>query len=456
MRPALAAISLANLFLVRIWTELLGEQTEEIPPIWYGAALLNLLALSLLIWAIARWGGFAGRVALAVGGSLLLAKELTMAVGHDATAMKSFMAGLVAQGLRQGWLVPAGVVAALALAWVAWRTQLRWAPPLLEILCPIVVVTAGQAAWRATLPPPPQPITRMSQPGKFKPGPRVVWVIFDEFDERIVFSRRPAGLKLPALDALRDEAIAFPQAFSPSNSTADSIPALLGDLFERSQSVGIRSGVVGWFLPYCRKYGASLAECRSWRMDLQRNSYALGLFGAVGSQLRSLFESSLYSIFGQSITVEAHGRTVLEMEAAAVALAGRGDLNLVFLHLPVPHPPYVYNPVRRDLSARNQDERGYLANLELADRMLGKIRAGLEASGLWTGTNVLVSGDHGFRQARRIGYSLEDRHVPLLWKPAGAKQTRVVSQRFETIQTAGLISRLLGGEPAESMLAGYP
>ena len=195
-------------------------------------------------------------------------------------------------------------------------------------------------------------------------------------------------------------------------------------------------------------------------MDRQLNSYGTELWKVVGQQLRSLFESSLYSVFGQSLALEAHGGTVVEMEDAGARLASRRDLNLVFLHFPTPHSPYIYDAGRRDLSATNQDARGYLSNLELADRIFASIRASLTASGLWTQTHVLVSGDHGFRQAYKIGYSGEDRHVPFMWKPAGQVKPRQLDQRFETGGlgggTAGLVSRLLDGENAESVLARYP
>ena len=291
----------------------------------------------------------------------------------------------------------------------------------------------------------------------FRPGPRVVWIIFDELDERVAFTQRPAALHLPALDTFRAESIVFRQAFSPFNSTAVSIPAILGSVFERP---GIRAGLVGWHLPYCRDYGSRLAHCQAWAMDRQRNSYGTELWKVVGQQLRSLLESSLYSVFGQSLALEAHGRTVAEMEEAAARLAARRDLNLVFLHFPTPHSPYIYDAGRRDLSATNQDARGYLGNLELADRVFASIRASLTASGLWTQTHVLVSGDHGFRQAYKIGYSREDRHVPFMWKPAGEVQARQLDRRLETGGlgggTAGLVSLMLDGENAESVLARYP
>jgi len=191
-------------------------------------------------------------------------------------------------------------------------------------------------------------------------------------------------------------------------------------------------------------------------MNRQVNSYGPGLRGGLGrvvaNQLRSLFETSLYSVFGQSLAVQAHVRTVEEMEEAAVRLVADPYLDLVFIHLPTPHPPFV-GP---HLTAANQDARGYLVNLALADRIFGKIRAGLTATGRWHHAHVLVTGDHGYRQAQKLGYPPEDRHVPWMWKPAGTVPPRQSSQPFETSRTAELIARLLEGDTPQSVLARYP
>ena len=454
----LVALSLANLLLIRIWTELLGERLEPTPPVWCAAALVNLALLTALIWAVIRWGSDLGRGVLTVVSVTLLAKELALSAGHAAASWKATAAGVIESGMRRGWLWPAALLALALLAWVAWRTRrVEWTASALVMLSPMVFVTAGRAGWQVLVQPPAPKTLTQSANTAFRPGPRVVWIIFDELDERVAFTQRPAALHLPALDAFRAESIVFRQAISPSNSTVISIPALLGQVFERP---GLRAGLVGWHLSYCRDYGSRLANCQAWAMDRQLNSYGQGLANVVRNQWRSLFESSLYSFFGQSLALEAHARTVVEMEEAAAGLAARRDLNLVFLHLPTPHSPYIYDAVRRDLSATNQDARGYLGNLELADRVFASIRASLTASGLWSQTHVLVSGDHGFRQAYKIGYSGEDRHVPFMWKPAGQVKPRQLDQRFETGGvgggTAELVSRLLDGENAESVLARYP
>lgn len=458
LKSALVALSLANLCLIRIWVGLLGTGTSTgtggtPPKEWFAAALLNLALLAALFWIARRWP-----TAVAFAAGALIAKELVLVLAGGGQRWQGQVATLVETGLRQAWLIPLGILLLAAAGWtVSWireRKQLAWLPSFLLALSPIVPVTAGQAAWHLLA---PLPLAAKQPPAKpsamaheFAPHP-FVWIVFDELDERVAFSQRPTGVNMPELDRFRNEAIVFRQAFSPANATSISIPTLLGKLLERPH---LRAGVVGWYLPYCRDY--ALARCQAWPMNRQVNSYGPGLRGGLGrvvaNQLRSLFETSLYSVFGQSLAVQAHVRTVEEMEEAAVRLVADPYLDLVFIHLPAPHPPFV-GP---HLTAANQDARGYLVNLALADRIFGKIRAGLTATGRWHHAHVLVTGDHGYRQAQKLGYPPEDRHVPWMWKPAGTVPPRQSSQPFETSRTAELIARLLEGDTPQSVLARYP
>ena len=431
------------------------EPTAPAAPERYAAALLNLPLLAAFIWVTLRWGGSIGRLVLAVAGTALLVKEFALALGHPSAEWKARTAALVDAGVRGNWVWPLAAASLLAIAWCAWRIDRRWVSSALLMLSPVLFVTAGQSAWRlAALPT--VAAGAMPQKASVSPrvsGPRVVWIVFDELDERIAFSQPPTGLALPSLDAFRAQSILFRHALSPSNSTDISIPTMLGHIFERP---GLRAGVVGWYLPYCRVYGKLLAACRDWPMNRQTNSYGSGLPAAVGNQWRSFFESSLYSIFGQSLAVEAHIRTIGEMDAAAASLAADPRLDLVFLHFPVPHSPYVYDAGRRQMSAANQGASGYVANLLLADRLFGHVVARLSQSGLAARTHVLVTGDHGFRRAAQLGYPPEDRHMPLMWKPAGDGVWPMAPASFETCQMSALISRILDGGAPASVLAGYP
>ena len=70
---------------------------------------------------------------------------------------------------------------------------------------PFVMVTMGEACWRAIKYDPASFLDKANaQPFLSDPsGPRVVWVIFDEMDQRLMFDDRAASLQLPEIDHLR-------------------------------------------------------------------------------------------------------------------------------------------------------------------------------------------------------------------------------------------------------------
>jgi len=55
----------------------------------------------------------------------------------------------------------------------------------------------------------------------------VLWLIFDEMNEELLFASRPQALSLPNFDHLRSEALIATNAFPPAGHTTQSIPALL-------------------------------------------------------------------------------------------------------------------------------------------------------------------------------------------------------------------------------------
>ena len=71
----------------------------------------------------------------------------------------------------------------------------------------------------AVILPPPAPV----HAGQ----PRVVWIIFDEADYRMIYDQRPAGLELPEFDRLRGESLSADNAISPTEATITSMPSLI-------------------------------------------------------------------------------------------------------------------------------------------------------------------------------------------------------------------------------------
>jgi membrane-anchored protein YejM (alkaline phosphatase superfamily) len=69
--------------------------------------------------------------------------------------------------------------------------------------------------------------------------------------------------------------------------------------------------------------------------------------------------------------------------------------DFIFLHLPIPHPPAIWDRLNDRLESKCGNS--YVDNLALADHTLGDIVATLQRSPRWKDTTVVVQGDHSWR-----------------------------------------------------------
>jgi hypothetical protein len=75
------------------------------------------------------------------------------------------------------------------------------------------------------------------------------------------------------------------------------------------------------------------------------------------------------------------------------ALIAHNNIRFVFMHLPVPHPPGIYDRATGKL----RDAGTYIDNLALADRSLGELISSLNATASANNTTLIVSSDHSWR-----------------------------------------------------------
>ncbi len=326
-------------------------------------------------------------------------------------------------------------------------------------------------------------------------GQRVLWLIFDEFDFDVAFENRPSSVQLPELDRLRRESLFATKAYPPFGETLGSMPALINGrnygraevtnagsidltdtdgrvqlwrnqdtLFAHLNSEGLRSGVVGWYHPYCRIFGESLNACTfvpaTKFVLLVRESYAndLGVRGTAVylllQQLRFLpaapvdIRPSLDRI-ARSGQIAQYGRVHRE----AMNMVTDAQLDVVMLHYPIPHPYGIYDRDTQSLTLA--DSASYLDNLALADRVVGELRAALESSHLEDRTAIVLSSDHSLRDGNEAmlpgGRGPGLRHasgmgrIPFLVMLPADRVGREYTRPMDTVLTAGLISALAEG-----------
>jgi hypothetical protein len=146
-------------------------------------------------------------------------------------------------------------------------------------------------------------------------------------------------------------------------------------------------------------------------------------------------------------------REFLDLRQEAVRLISDPSLDLVLIHLPVPHPPAIYDAPSGELST--DPATGYGDSLILADRTLGELRRALEDAGLADRTVLLVTSDHPFRKAfwkEKLPVELrgldedEDPRIPFLLKLPEEEGGFRHEAKFTTTVSAELLLALLRGE----------
>ena len=341
------------------------------------------------------------------------------------------------------------------------------------------------------------------------PKSRVVWILFDELDQHLVFEHRPRSLNLPEFDRFRSQALYADAVYPPAHETLESLPSLLSgnlvykatakdsrdlevsffkapavnwfsqpSIFSEAHTLGENTGIAGWYHPYCRLFGAYAASCLSdsapWPLQTDEHAQKLGLFNMMRDQiLRRLNESSL--IPGgilprggllndsdmQAIVRKEQLASYRRIYDEAMMLTANPNLDLVFLHLPIPHPFGIYDRVHQQLTAKLPSN--YLDNLALADTTLALLRQNMERAGLWDSTVVLVSSDHALRRdqwQKSDGWSGDtlsaildegvsspdyDR-IPFMIKLRDQHEGSVYTQPFNSVLSSRVLLAILRGE----------
>jgi hypothetical protein len=230
---------------------------------------------------------------------------------------------------------------------------------------------------------------------------------------------------------------------------------------------GYRTGLAGWYNPYCRIFPQVLDRCE-WRAHA-----ILPNVTATDSPLagRNLLENSLEPVRdvlravpgffvrrlrykGDDLT-ERHVRDYQQITKMADGLLSDSSMTFVFLHLPVPHQGGIFD---RKTGAWTHHSSSYLDNLALADEYLGHARELLEKSGDWDDSAVVVLGDHSWRtwmwdaslfwteedRAVTAGEKFDDRPALVVKLPKSRVGTKI-DTAFEAKRTRWLLDELMAG-----------
>jgi hypothetical protein len=125
-------------------------------------------------------------------------------------------------------------------------------------------------------------------------------------------------------------------------------------------------------------------------------------------------------------------------------------LNLIFVHMNVPHLPAIY------LTSADTTSIGptttYADNLRLVDRTIRDLRETLEESGMWDTSTILLVADHPLKprswKSRDLALQPVTQHanVPFLLKMPGQKQGLAYNKPMQEIVTKDLLLAIMDRE----------
>jgi hypothetical protein len=259
---------------------------------------------------------------------------------------------------------------------------------------------------------------------------RIVWILLDELSYNLIFDHPPAGQSFPNLQELRSSSTSFDNIKPVGTLTERIIPSLLAGqridqissasngkllyqdqsqnqwlaydpkttLFGLAQMNGWNPGVAGWYNPYCRIFADVLAAC-TWRPSVV---FPLEWTGA--SEEKSVFANSLvlprhvlaviaHTNYGKDVSFKRFSQDYRGTLNDARTLIDKDKVRFLFLHMPVPHPPGIYNRNTHQFA----ENGNYLDNLTLADDTLGALLHEINQTPSADQTTVIVSSDHSWR-----------------------------------------------------------
>ena len=473
MSDWLASLTLANLVFLRCWAEMLSSDENRIywletapDPAHFVSLMLDVLLLGAAFYAL--MGGIrkksqtANRIMVAAGLLILvsLVNSLRSLITNPGTSLFLRFVEQRAPGIGVGIAIV--LVGAVVFGGIR---ALRPVHKLLVLVSPFLLFTFGQAVYRIISfddrPTRNGPLA-LHLPPKPAGAPRVIWVIFDEWDEELTFADRPSRIQLPEIDRLRADDFSATEAIRPNLFTDWSMPALttgiaLEDIqpqgpaelmirprgsgtyvrwseqdtvFREARKMGFNTAVVAWAIPYCRVLKNDLSDCWWWSGSNQYNSVGSTVPEMILNRPRSLFENIYRSPFGRSLSTTRHIWVTDNVVAKSIEVARDPAIGVALLHMPVPHPPYFYNAVtgKNDRAAApitgifEQTQEGYIDALALTDKIIGQLRRCMEEAGVWDTTTVIFSADHPYRHRTTLDGHAVSRRVPYLVKMAGPQK----------------------------------
>lgn len=386
------------------------------------AVAIDVVLLSLLGWAVVwlmqRFDPQGRSLLWIVLAAALAARAVSGLISAEVIDRKGVTPGHV-------------FLACVALGLLFWALRRNWYPRAVQAFTVLLLLLGFCIFWilpqLVYLSMARQPHDRLAFTRPIvsdgQPHVRIVWILFDELSYDQLYEHRQSDLAMPNFDQLRSRSVVFSNVQPAGYFTEEVLPALFlgqpvekmrgsvsGDLFIRptaqdawrpfdadatffaaAQRAHWTTGLVGSYNPYCRLLEQQLDACWTWLPPYSDH---------MRSQNSTLGNVLAPARAGLSRLIHPHGKNkgafVPEYQPvvnAAQAQIENDGIDLVFAHLPMPHPPGVYHRA----TGKAGPGGSYIDNLALCDKVLGEMEATIARTRSASMTTLIITSDHSWR-----------------------------------------------------------
>jgi len=410
---------------------------------------------------------------LALGG---VGGALVFVVGRFRVVRDVFLEQ-VPRGLIPMLVQLGALLAMVVLAFLAWRA-LRGADGRRRfltrpVLAGVLVLLLG-VGWnvatglRPGVPPPPAPARATAPAG----APNVILIMVDTLRaDRLACYGYPTG-RTPHIDRLASDGVRYAQAFSQASWTRPSVATILTGLYPSSHGAVHKADILpnrvdtlaemmqrGGYHTVGMPNNANVAPVFNFQQGFDEFHYLSPafFFGAdePAAQLAAynILRLVRERFLARSVDVHNYYQPAEVVTGEARRWLGTrrpGDRPFfLFLHFMDPHDPYMVHPFNGEGYARVANPNPapevaaryralYDGEVAYLDTQLGVLFDDLRARGLYDGTLIVLTADHGEEFQEHGGWwhgtTLYDEqiHVPLIVKPPRAAGTARVADELAT------------------------
>lgn len=371
-------------------------------------------------------------------------------------------------------LIPLAIVAVLVFKYRAEFER------FLLVLSPVAILFPALFLWHAwhevspTVAPPASEVANFADADTGKPHPPVFIVLLDEFTRPALLDANGKidASRFPHFAELARHSTWFNNTTANAEYTTRSIPVIVTGNFPRGNDASDAAYPDNLFRLLAPEYGVTIHEevtrfCASPEYHCPDASRV----EQRGHLLKAVAELYLLRVAPESVVIRLQADDLREEQQRFREFLdeigpAQGKPALEFMHLELPHAPYMLTPDGKvheespsgfdpkfagNTALLQRLRKDYLEQIEFVDHQLGEFMDKLKQAGIYDSALIVVTSDHGVSwKPEAPGRTLTNANadmifpVPLFIKLPGQTEGRVSSQDAQSIDLVPTIAAIVG------------